>query len=139
MMCCSHSQHWWTTPCEWRPSTAWETSCCSWGRLVSCLPLPPSACSGLRYVCQMVSSPLISIMIFLCCSFSKLFYVCSSLLELFFYAADGKKLVVHVSLSFSCKCFIFILMPHSVIIFGLRFAFFTHISGKKRTVSKHVR
>jgi len=27
----------------------------------------------------------------------------------------------------------------SVIIFGLRFAFFTHISGKKRTVSKYVR
>jgi len=26
-----------------------------------------------------------------------------------------------------------------VIIFGLRFAFFTHISGKKRTVSKYVR
>ena len=26
-----------------------------------------------------------------------------------------------------------------VIIFGLRFAFFTHISGKKRTVSKDVR
>jgi len=27
----------------------------------------------------------------------------------------------------------------AVIIFGLRFAFFTHISGKKRTVSKYVR
>ena len=27
----------------------------------------------------------------------------------------------------------------SVIIFGLRFAFFTHISGEKRTVSKYVR
>ena len=26
-----------------------------------------------------------------------------------------------------------------VTIFGLRFAFFTHISGKKRTVSKYVR
>jgi len=26
-----------------------------------------------------------------------------------------------------------------VIVFGLRFAFFTHISGKKRTVSKYVR
>ena len=28
---------------------------------------------------------------------------------------------------------------HTVIIFGLRFAFFTHMSGKKRTVSKYVR
>jgi len=27
----------------------------------------------------------------------------------------------------------------TVIIFGLRFAFFTHIVGKKRTVSKYVR
>jgi len=30
-------------------------------------------------------------------------------------------------------------MLQAVIIFGLRFAFFTHISGKKRTVSKYVR
>ena len=29
-------------------------------------------------------------------------------------------------------------VPLTVIIFGLRFAFFTHISGKKRTVSKYV-
>jgi len=28
---------------------------------------------------------------------------------------------------------------HAVIIFGLRFAFFTHISGKKRTVLKYMR
>jgi len=28
---------------------------------------------------------------------------------------------------------------YPVIIFGLRFAFFTHISGKKRTDSKYVR
>jgi len=29
--------------------------------------------------------------------------------------------------------------PDTVIIFGLCFAFFTHFSGKKRTVSKYVR
>ena len=30
------------------------------------------------------------------------------------------------------------IMLQSVIIFGLRFAFFTHISGKKRTVKRTV-
>jgi len=43
----------------------------------------------------------------------------------------------HKKYSFKISLSNFALCP--VIIFGLRFAFFTHISGEKRTVSKYVR
>ena len=37
------------------------------------------------------------------------------------------------------SCSHFSVLSDAVIIFGLRFAFFTHISGKKRIISKYVR
>jgi len=53
--------------------------------------------------------------------------------------------IINAQTDYTAKSEIFVVIyflvdhPHSVIIFGLLFAFFTHIYGKKRTVSKYVR